>query len=83
LGYVDLLAEPKCHILLGGYMHEQDNGVSQLVNLLATVLIVAILIFSFAGCEVVEFIFKAGMFVGILLIVAIVGLIMFIARRVR
>ena len=37
----------------------------------------------FAGCEVVEFIFKAGMVVGILLIVGIVALVAFIMRRMR
>ena len=64
-------------------MGERNQGVAQLVNLLATVLIVAILVVSFSGCEVVEFIFKAGMFIGILVIVAIIGLIMFIRRAFR
>lgn len=64
-------------------MGERNQGVAQLVNLLATVLIVAILVVSFSGCEVVEFIFKAGMFIGILVIVAIIGLIMFVRRAFR
>jgi uncharacterized membrane protein len=63
-------------------MNEHDNYVSQFVNLLATILILTILIVSFSGCEVVEYIFKAGMVVGILLIIGIVLLAVFIMRKV-
>jgi hypothetical protein len=63
-------------------MYEHDEGVSQLVNWLATVLIITILIFSFSGCEVVEFIFKTGVVVGILLIVGIILLVSFIMGKI-
>ena len=62
-------------------MNEHDNFVSQFVNLLALILILTILIVSFSGCEVVEFIFKAGMVVGIVLIVGIIWLVVFIMRK--
>ena len=35
------------------------------------------------GCEVVEGIFQAGMFVGIFLVIAVVALVVFLVRKVR
>jgi len=64
-------------------MGERNQGVSQLVNLLATILIVTILVLSFSGCEVVEFIFKAGLFIGILVVVGIIGLFMMVRRAFK
>lgn len=37
-------------------------------------------VFTLGGCAVIEGIFKAGIFVGILLVAAIIGLIIFIMR---
>ena len=62
----------------------QDQGLaSQFANLLGWLVVIATLATMLAGCEVVEFIFKAGLFVGILLVVAIIGIIMFFKRRMR
>lgn len=36
-----------------------------------------------AGCELAEGIFKAGMWVGILMVVAIVGIVLFAAAKLR
>ena len=38
---------------------------------------------SSAGCELVEGIFKVGMWVGIILVVIVLGLIMFVVRKLR
>jgi len=45
--------------------------------------IVVIAVISLPGCEVVEGIFKAGMAVGILLVVFVVGLVFFLVGKVR
>ena len=45
--------------------------------------IVVIAAISLPGCEVVEGIFKAGMAVGILLVVFVVGLVFFLVGKVR
>jgi hypothetical protein len=61
-----------------------DNNrtlASQFADLLGWVVIIATLVTVFAGCEVVEFIFKAGMVVGIVLIVGIVWLVVFIMKK--
>lgn len=39
--------------------------------------------FLFSSCEVVEGIFKAGMIGGILLVVVVVGLIIWLVRKMR
>jgi len=59
----------------------QRSLASQFADLLGWLVILATLITVFAGCEVVEFIFKAGMVVGILLIVGIVWLVVFIMGK--
>ena len=46
-------------------------------------LLVVLLAFSSAGCEVVEGIFKAGMWVGIILVVLVLGLVMFVVGKLR
>ena len=45
--------------------------------------ILLIILVSFSSCEVVEGIFKAGMWTMLLIIAAVVGLIIFIANRMR
>lgn len=65
-------------------MHEQHEGLaSQFANILGWIVIIATLMTMFAGCEVVEFIFKAGMFIGILAVLAVIGIIVFISKRLR
>ena len=49
--------------------------------LLALLLVLTVI--PLAGCEVVGGIFKAGMWVGVLLVVAIIGAVAFIATKIR
>jgi hypothetical protein len=53
-----------------------------LVRVLMIVLLVAAAV-SASGCEVVGGIFKAGMWVGALFIILIVGIVAFIAAKAR
>ncbi|MCD6063040.1 MAG: hypothetical protein K0R82_951 [Flavipsychrobacter sp.] len=46
---------------------------------LATLLLLAV---SLTGCELIGDIFEAGVWAGILLVVVVVGLILFVLRRV-
>ena len=50
---------------------------------LLQLLIVVVAVISLPGCEVVEGIFKAGMAVGILLVVFVVGLVFFLVGKLR
>ncbi len=45
--------------------------------------LLSVMIFTFAGCEIIGGIFKAGMAVGILAIVLVVFLIFFILRKFK
>ena len=45
--------------------------------------VVVLAVMALPGCEVVEGIFKAGMAVGILLVVFVVGLVVFLAGKLR
>jgi len=45
--------------------------------------VVLLAVVALPGCEVVEGIFKAGMAVGILLVVFVVGLVLFLVGKVR
>ncbi len=45
--------------------------------------IVLLAVVALPGCEVVEGIFKAGMAVGILLVVFVVGLVFFLVSKMR
>ena len=47
------------------------------------VLLVVVAVVSLPGCEVVEGIFKAGMAVGILFVVFVVGLVFFLVGKLR
>jgi hypothetical protein len=49
--------------------------------LLLTLLVMASLIAS--GCEVIGDIFKAGVWVGVVMVVLVIGLVGFIAARIR
>ena len=65
-------------------MQDQHQGLaSQFANILGWLVIIATLATMLAGCEVVEFIFKAGMFIGILAVLAVIGIIAFISKRLR
>lgn len=44
---------------------------------------VVVLALASSGCELAAGIFKAGMWVGILLVIAIVGVVMFAAAKLR
>lgn len=46
---------------------------------LASLLLLAV---SLTGCELIGDIFKAGVWAGILLVVVVVGLILFVLRRI-
>ena len=45
--------------------------------------LLSVMIFTFAGCEIIGGIFKAGMAVGIFVVIAIVILIFFIISKFR
>ncbi len=65
-------------------MQDRHQGLaSQFANILGWLVIIATLATMLAGCEVVEFIFKAGLFVGILAVLAVIGIIAFISKRMR
>ena len=49
----------------------------------ARVLLLVVLALSMSGCEVIGGIFKAGFWVGIIVVVLIVGIIGFIAAKLR
>ena len=49
----------------------------------ARVLLLVVLALSVSGCEVIGGIFKAGLWVGIIVVVLIVGIIGFIAAKLR
>jgi hypothetical protein len=46
-------------------------------------LVLSMLLGLFSGCQVIEGIFKAGVWVGILIVVGIIALIIWIVMRVR
>ena len=45
--------------------------------------VIVLAVISLPGCEVVEGIFKAGMAVGILLVVFVVGVVFFLVGKLR
>jgi len=49
----------------------------------ARVLLLVVLALSMSGCEVIGGIFKAGFWIGIIVVVLIVGIIGFIAAKLR
>jgi hypothetical protein len=49
----------------------------------SVVLLVLLAAVALPGCEVVEGIFKAGMAVGVFLVVAVVALVIFLVSKVR
>jgi hypothetical protein len=49
----------------------------------ARILLLVVLALSMSGCEVIGGIFKAGFWVGIIVVVLIVGIIGFIAAKLR
>ena len=53
------------------------------LRLLSQMFLLALLVVPLAGCEVVEGIFKAGMFVGILAVVLVVGIVGFLIAKMR
>jgi hypothetical protein len=57
--------------------------VSMTTNIVLRLLIVVLAVISLPGCELVEGIFKAGMAVGILLVVFVVGLVFFLVGKMR
>lgn len=52
-------------------------------QVLLRLLVILLAVVSMPACEVVEGIFKAGMAVGILLVVFVVGLIFFLINKMR
>ena len=52
-------------------------------NIFLRLLIIVLAVMALPGCEVVEGIFKAGMAVGILLVVFVVGLVFFLIGKIR
>jgi hypothetical protein len=52
-------------------------------NIYLRLLIIVLAVISLPGCELVEGIFKAGMAVGILLVVFVVGLVFFLVGKMR
>lgn len=46
-------------------------------------LISIISVFTFAGCEIVEGIFKAGFWVGVILVILIIAAVMAILRKIK
>ncbi len=50
-------------------------------NILNRIAVLTIVLFSFTSCEVIGGIFKAGMGVGIFIVIAIVGLLIFGASK--
>ena len=52
-------------------------------QVLLRLLVIFLAVVSLPGCEVVEGIFKAGMAVGVLLVVFVVGLILFLVSKMR
>ena len=47
------------------------------------ILLIVLVALSSSGCEAVEAIFKAGVWVGIIAVVLIIGLVVFIATKLR
>lgn len=50
---------------------------------LPLILLLVLLAVSSSGCEVVEGIFKAGLLVGVIMVVIVVALLMWIVRKMR
>ncbi|MGQ7947498.1 hypothetical protein [Flavobacterium sp. WC2509] len=50
-------------------------------NIINRILVLSIVLFSFTSCEVIGGIFKAGMGVGIFIVVAIIALIIFVISK--
>lgn len=48
-----------------------------------TVSLLLLLATQVAGCEVVEGIFKAGVWVGVIMVVLVIGLVAFLVSRVK
>lgn len=57
-----------------------ENGISFVGGMFRT-LIVALLAISLAGCEVLGDIFRAGMWTGVIAVVAVVALIVYAVSR--
>lgn len=53
-----------------------------MTNKLSRIVMLVIVLLSFTSCSVIEGIFKAGMGVGIFIVVAIVALIIFLITRI-
>jgi hypothetical protein len=52
-------------------------------HVLLRLLVIFLAVVSLPGCEVVEGIFKAGMAVGVLAVVVVVGLVLFLISKMR
>ena len=46
-------------------------------------LLLVLAVLPLAGCEVVEGIFKAGVWVGVIMVALIIGVVAFIAAKIR
>jgi hypothetical protein len=57
--------------------------VGLMKNLFFVMLLSILSIFTFAGCEVIGGIFRAGMWVGILIVVIIVAIVFWILKKIR
>lgn len=53
------------------------------LRLLSQIFLLVLLALPSAGCELAQGIFKAGMFVGILAIVLVVGIVWFLVSKMR
>jgi hypothetical protein len=50
-------------------------------NIIKRALVLSVILFSFTSCEVIGGIFKAGMGVGIFIVVAVIAIIFFIISK--
>ena len=50
-------------------------------NQLPVIAVLALLLSTLSGCQVIEGIFKAGVAVGVIVVVAVVGLIIFLLSK--
>lgn len=52
-------------------------------KIISSTIILSLIVFLLPGCEAIEGIFKAGVWTGIIIVVAIIGLIIYLATRGR
>nr|WP_315250490.1 hypothetical protein [uncultured Flavobacterium sp.] len=50
-------------------------------NIINRILVLSIVLFSFTSCEVIGGIFKAGMGVGIFIVIAIIAVLLFVVSK--